>query len=1195
MRLNITETNDSSPMRKKNSPIILFMLLIILVLSGCKGRQDKSKENSQELMTVRTLGLAYLEEFKLEEAEKEFLKFIDLAPDEKFGYANLGLTYLRLGKYPEAEKHLLHAIEIDSTDADIRLIMATVYKMSDKPEQAIDVLKKSLEFAPDHVKTLYELTEMYSAKTDQESMDQSRNYLELLISRAPGNLVPRLNLTDILIRTNEFDKAVEQLEIIKQQFPEFPKEAIDHYNNAISALRKKDREKAILQFTVFHNYIKVTPPYQAGMVDLKGPGGSLIGFPLITFDRGALSTLPADESILDVLKFTEVSASAGLNVIDLQANTTINKTTGYSHIEASDYDMDGDIDIYAGCFDCFILYKHFLFSNNSGRFTEISRASGLTHSGKETAAVFGDYDNDGYPDLYIIRDEGDILYRNNTKGGFEDVTRKAAIGSKTGGMSALFLDADHDGDLDLFESGSEGSLLFRNNSDGSFIEKARDMKLSAEKSSDAAFGDFDDDGDLDLFVVGINGTNVLYSNQRQGIFSDITSESGLDGNGGQGTVAVSDYNNDGFLDIFIGYSSGKNHILYRNLGTGRFEKTAPTELLKLTDQVIIHDVAFLDFDNDGFSDLFIAGENPDKTKGGLFLFHNDGKGDFINTSSLLPAEPLSGNSIAVFDYNDDGDQDIAVARIGGGFLLLRNDGGNINHFVKIKLVGLRAGSAKNNHFGIGAKVEMRAGDLYQTMVVSDPNIQFGIGNRSVADVIRITWTNGVPQNIFLPAADQALIEAQTLKGSCPFLYTWDGGKFEFVKDILWRSGLGMPLGIMGGTTAYAFADASDDYLKVPGESMKTVNGMYPVQVTSELWETIYLDKFQVVAVDHPASTDIFVEEQFSPPPFPGLKIFHVDKKYVPVTAVDSRGNDVLSLIKEKDDVYISDFKVDKYQGVTEMKDLIIDPGNSMDSKNLILFMNGWIFPTDASINVALSQSDSIKVFPPIVQVKNNKGDWQTIIEGLGFPMGKNKTVIADLKGKFLTTDHRIRIRTNMQIYWDQIFFAEGNSQQQLVTKIMDPVSADLHYRGFSASYRKGGRYGPHWFNYSKVSKDQKWRDLQGDYTRYGDVLPLLKTSDNKYIISNAGDETTILFDSKNLPLLKTGWKRDFLINSVGWVKDGDINTAFGNTVKPLPFHGMKSYPPSEKDIYPDNPDLQRYNQDYNTRKVTSAGYLNALK
>ena len=168
------------------------------------------------------------------------------------------------------------------------------------------------------------------------------------------------------------------------------------------------------------------------------------------------------------------------------------------------------------------------------------------------------------------------------------------------------------------------------------------------------------------------------------------------------------------------------------------------------------------------------------------------------------------------------------------------------------------------------------------MVVSDPDIQFGIGNRSIADVIRITWTNGVPQNIFLPAADQALIEAQTLKGSCPFLYTWDGVKFEFVKDILWRSGLGMPLGIMGGTTAYAFADASDDYLKIPGESMKPVNGMYPVQVTSELWETIYLDKIQVVAVDHPASTDIFVEEQFSPPPFPGLKIFHVDKKYVPV-------------------------------------------------------------------------------------------------------------------------------------------------------------------------------------------------------------------------------------------------------------------------------------------------------------------------
>lgn len=203
--------------------------------------------------------------------------------------------------------------------------------------------------------------------------------------------------------------------------------------------------------------------------------------------------------------------------------------------------------------------------------------------------------------------------------------------------------------------------------------------------------------------------------------------------------------------------------------------------------------------------------------------------------------------------------------------LLRNDGGNINHYVNIKLVGLRAGSAKNNHFGIGAKVEIRAGDLYESMVVTNPDVHFGLGDRTKADVIRITWTNGVPQNMFFPGTDQALIEAQTLKGSCPFLYTWNGNEFTFAKDILWRSALGMPMGIMGGNTAYAFPDASDDYLKIPGELLKPAKDLYSIRVTSELWETIYLDKLELVAVDHPDSVDIFVPEQFSPPPFPGKR------------------------------------------------------------------------------------------------------------------------------------------------------------------------------------------------------------------------------------------------------------------------------------------------------------------------------------
>lgn len=1177
----------------------LIALICYSLLFSCKSSDEKNNQKALDLMSIKTLGLAYLEEFKLEEAENEFKKFIKKSRKDKFGYANLGLTYLRMGKYDEAEKQLAAAIEIDPRDPDIRLILATVYEMAGKKDKAIAELLESLTFAPDHIKSLYDLAELYSSGDDMESKKQYESCLLRMVQVSPDNIVPRLNLIEVFVKNSEPDKATEQLEIIKKQFPEFPGPSVEYFDMTLTDLKKNDFANAILNFSVFHNFLKITSPYQAGIMNLKGPGGSLIGFPLITFDEQAVLAFSEERSILNMIKFTDVTASAGLDIIPVNAGGNGSGKRYITHFAVSDYDGDGDIDIYAGSYDpSSSTYKHYLFNNDMGRFTDVSAEAGLNHTGSETYATFADFDNDGYPDLYIVREDGDILYQNTGKGSFKDVTDKAAIGSSTGGNMALFFDLDHDGDLDLYLLRSTTNMVFRNNGDGTFLDQSEKMDQVSGNliSRDAVFGDFDEDEDLDLVVVNENHSNIFFSNHRMGVFKNETEKSGLQSSGASTSVSAGDYNNDGYLDLLITSSEGGGHVLYRNNRTGSFEKdNSVSEIFALTKEVKINDACFFDFDNDGSLDIFMAGEPSEPGGRGLFLFHNNGIDGFSDVSHLLPDEVKAARQVAVFDYNDDGDLDLVLAGVNGGVFLLRNDGGNTNHYIRMKLVGLRTGSAKNNHFGIGAKVEIRSGDLYQTMVVTDPNIHFGIGHRALADVIRITWTNGVPQNIFSPGTDQALIEAQTLKGSCPFLYTWNGNEFVFVKDILWRSALGMPLGIMGGTTAYAFADASDDYLKIPGGMLKPDKGKYSIQVTSELWETIYLDQLHLVAVDHPDSVDIFAPEQFSPPPFPGFQIYTVGKQFLPVSAKDNNGIDVLEFISEQDDNYLAGLKPDKYQGITEMTDLILDPGSVAESASLYLFLNGWIFPTDASINYALSQSSSLAVSPPVIQVINKKGEWVTVIDDLGFPQGKDKTVIADLTGIFLSSDRRIRIRTNMEIYWDHIFFTDRLSEAPVVSTVMEPVSADLHYRGFSRSYRKGGRYGPHWFDYSHTEKDAKWRDLPGNYTRYGDVLPLITDSDNKYIISNAGDEVTIVFDESKLPVLKKGWKRDFLIRSVGWVKDGDLNTAFGNSVMPLPYHGMSSYPPSAKDKYPDNPELEKYHREYNTRIVTRDGYLNALK
>ena len=182
----------------------------------------------------------------------------------------------------------------------------------------------------------------------------------------------------------------------------------------------------------------------------------------------------------------------------------------------------------------------------------------------------------------------------------------------------------------------------------------------------------------------------------------------------------------------------------------------------------------------------------------------------------------------------------------------------------------------------------------------------------------------------------------------------------------------------------------------------------------------------------------------------------------------------------------------------------------------------------------------------------------------------------------------------MQLYWDQVFFTNENAGVRVQQHRLEPVSADLHYRGFSRPYRKGGRYGPHWFDYSQVTTEQKWRDLTGMYTRFGDVLPLILEADDKYVITNAGDETTIEFDAVGLPPLLEGWKRDFLIHSVGWVKDGDLNTATGQTVEPLPFHGMTCYPYGPDEAYPSDPEHQEYLREYNTREVTTQEFRRVL-
>jgi len=331
-----------------------------------------------------------------------------------------------------------------------------------------------------------------------------------------------------------------------------------------------------------------------------------------------------------------------------------------------------------------------------------------------------------------------------------------------------------------------------------------------------------------------------------------------------------------------------------------------------------------------------------------------------------------------------------------------------------------------------------------------------------------------------------------------------------------------------------------------------------------------------------------VNEGFVPPtPGPAeLRLYSVSRSAPrpPVAATDEQGTDWRSALRARDDRYVAPLTLTRYQGIATLHDLMLDFGDLNGLDSVHLFLNGWIFPTDASINLALAQRGKAGVIFPYIEVKDPQGRWRKVAD-VGFPSGKSKTVVVDLTGKFLSADHRVRLRTNMEIYWDQVFVAGGGAESPTVITTLDPTAADVHYRGFSRLSRKGGRYGPEWPAYGDVSRESPWEPIVGAHTRYGDVLPLVRAPDDMYVVFAPGDEVTLGFDATAAPPVRPGWTRDFLLYTDAWLKDSDRNTAGGNTVTPLPFHGMSRYPYGADEGYPNDPAHARYLQTYNTRRV----------
>jgi lipopolysaccharide biosynthesis regulator YciM len=1146
------------------------------------------------------LGASYLQRNQLPQAESTFKKLIQLAPDDPLGYANLGLTYLQLGRYDEAEKQLRRARELDPANVDIGLMQAKLASLQGKPADARNILEKLQRDSTNNARVLYAFAELDAQSTDSAGLGRREQALERVLAVAPSNLAARLELADIQVQRNEADSAVRQLEEIRRIPPEPPAEARTYLDSAVQLLRAQKLADARGPLDRLTSVMQTTKPYQASREDVKWAEGPVPGRPVLTFKPTDLISLRGirTRATIDSVQFTDVTDVSGLLEAERRDNPNLGAPAAAGApvaLAVGDVDGDGADDLFMSVWSPeqrrSVIH---LFRVRGGFARDATVKSGISLPEGATFATFADYDNDGWLDLFAIGGDGrGHLFHNRGNGTFEDVTTKAGVGELHGARKGLFVDLDHDGDLDLLLIGNGPRTVYRNNLDGTFTDATTAFGLDGSGDArDLAFGDFDGDGRIDVAIANANGTDALLHNGGSGAprFSDAAGASGLTSTG-SGAVAVGDYNNDGYLDLFFPAANGGDASLWLNNGNGTFRRdTRSATTLAALKTVAGTAATFVDYDNDGWLDLLVVGTPVGgRTGPGVFLFRNDGSGKFIDRSSLIPA-PLraeGGSAVAVADLDEDGDEDLLITSPAGATHLLRNDGGNHNLAVNVELKALRTGSGKNNDFGIGSRLELRSGDLYQTRVATGRVTHFGLGPHLKADVLRVEWPNGVPQTIYVPGSDQDVVESEMLKGSCALAYTWDGKHFRFVTDAMWRSALGMPLGLMGGTSAFAPAGASQEYVRITGEALQPRDGRYILQLTEELWETAYADQVELLAVDHPDSVDVFVDERFVPPGPVSLRLYQVVRRreQLPRSAVDERGNDVLAALRDADDIYVSGLEPTRYQGVVAPHDLVLDLGEGAGKPASYLFLRGWIYPTDASINVALSQQSEIKVAPPSLDVRDASGHWRTAIPDIGFPSGKNKTLIVDLAGKFPTSDHHVRIRTNMQIYWDQAFVANDVKSSPMKVTTLEPVTADLHYRGFSRMYRKGGRYGPYWFAYDDVTKTSPWRTIDGAFTRFGDVLPLLRKPDDMYVIMGPGDEATIEFDASSASSIPSGWTRDFLLYTDGWIKDSDLNTAFGTSVGPLPFHAIKSYPEAVGDTYPSDSTHKAYLRQYDTRVV----------
>lgn len=1127
--------------------------------------------------------------------------------ERAYGFNNAGVAQLEQLNYAAGVDAFRQALTIDASlaIARINLSLALLYAQDfDAAGKEAGVAAAALPSSPQPSYALGLLARL------QNRNAEARGHFEKVLALDASDAGTRVNLAQIALEESRYTDVVALLEPVVAAEP-YHVTATYVLGLALSRAGRQEEGKRLLD----------------GAQTLRGTGyGVTFGTGYLEQGRHAeaMASTGAEPDLVDrapsAARFTatrlgDASNAASTAVSSDASPSPFGRRFSAGTLDAAgaralaaglggalaliDADGDGDLDVFtAGA------GGQRLRRNDGGGWTEITSESGLASPPEDAVpvgALSADYDGDGFRDLFVLRFGASSLYRNDGRGHFADVTRAAGLPSYPDlPGAAAFADVDHDGDVDLVVAGLAdvdatrarpvaGEWVFphdfvpapvrllRNNANGTFTDISTQAGVARPGHAVAIVpADFDNRRDLDLLIVNRDAAPVMWLNQRDGSFRDATAAMGLDAVTAASGVSVADLNHDDRPDLFFAQPDGGTFAL--SAGRAGFALSAAPAAMR--GAPVAH---LVDYDGDGLQDLVAW------TKAGLHVVRNLGDQWRDDTTAAVGdpgkagASPsASPSAVALGDLDRDGHIDLVVGGA-GSLWLWKNSGDPLNRSLSLELAG-----RVSNRVGVGAKVEFRAGSLRGRIdlasaspSVSPADVVFGLGPRAKADVVRVLWPSGIVQAEVAPAAAVFRVEELDRKpSSCPMLFTWNGERFEFVTDMLG----GGEMGNWMGPAAFNTPDPVE-YVRIRGDQLRERNGRLELRVTNELEEAVFLDEVRLLAVDHPRGVDVYPNEGLTVPAKP-FRLFAVDQWQPPARVVDDHGHDVTARIARIDRTYPDDFTRLRFRGYAESHTLTFDLGASPHSS--LVLMTGWTDYAFSSDSVAASQAGLSPVLPRL-EVKTATGRWRALAVAVGMPVGRPQTTVLDLTGLLRPGERELRLTTNLRVYWDQVLVgrAAPAPSVQVVPAALDLVSATLRVRGFSAEVRPDGG-DPVLYDYANVSAVSSWKALAGQYTREGDVAPLVVAVDDQFVITTSGDEIALAFDARRLAPLRPGWARTYLLRVDGFSKEMDINSASPHAVEPLPFHGMSRYPYSATERYPETSAHQQYRDTYNTRQIVRA-------